>query len=241
MKKLIVTALTLVMGAALTRSQGIVSLQFGVSGTVYTNTPSASGPIHGGLNAYYFEALDMTQSQWNSLTAGQQAAAANILENPSAVSLWTDTAISGANYTVANGGVTGLGGAAGTTAANWGAPTGASYATGSIDYYVIVGWSANLGSSWSTLASEIEGSGFGSISGVPFFGESAVAYNYSGGGPSALPPVSLWATSAATGLAGSGFSTSQQALTLYAMPEPTTIALAGLGGLSMLFLRRRKS
>jgi len=28
--------------------------------------------------------------------------------------------------------------------------------------------------------------------------------------------------------------------TLYAVPEPATLALAGLGGISMLFLRRRK-
>jgi hypothetical protein len=78
-----------------------------------------------------------------------------------------------------------------------------------------------------------------------YFGQTATAYNYSGGGPSGLLAVDMWGTSS-TGLAGSGGIPTVGGLTLNAIvpavtPEPTTLALAGLGGISMLFLRRRKA
>ncbi len=228
----------LAVGVTFAYSQGTISLSASTA-EVYTNYGGAAyGPISGPANSWYFEVLDMTQSQWNSLNAGQQAGAADLLANEANVSLWTDSGVSGVNSTVHAGGIIGLGGAGGTSAANWGAPTGGNYSTGSIDYYTIVGWSASFGSSWSTISSELAA---GTLTGLGSFGQTAVAYNYAGGGPGGLPAVNVFSSSAQTGLAGSGGLPSTAALVFAAIPEPTTLALAGLGGLSTLFLRRRKS
>ena len=233
----------LVTGAFLAHSQGLVSLEASVRGTVDTNNGVASGPATG-TGQYEFELLDMTAAAWDGLTAGQQAGAQDLLNNPESVSLWSDSGISGDTGPAAVAGeVSGLGGASGTTAANWGAPTGNDYNTGSIDYYTVVGWSINLGASWSTLGSEIS-SGTIPISGSPeFFGQTPVAYNEAGGGPDSLPQVDVWDNSAQTALAGSGMPDGDVAgdLVLYSMPEPASLALVGLGSLSMLLFRRRKS
>ncbi len=237
MKKLITIAVMLTVGVTFSHSQGIISLNT-TAAEVYTNYGGAAyGPISGPANSWYFEVLDMTQSQWNSLSPGQQAGAADLLENEANVSLWTDSTVSGVNSTLHAGGIIGLGGAGGTSAANWGAPTDGNYSTGSIDYYTIVGWSANFGSSWSTIAEELQD---GTLPGLGVLGQTTVAYNYAGGGPGGLAAVNVFSSSAQTGLAGSGGLPSTAAL-VFAAPEPTTLALAGLGGLSMLFLRRRKS
>ena len=228
-------AVTLAVGVTFVYSQGTISLNASTA-EVYTNN-GGYGPISGPANSWYFEVLDMTQSQWNSLSPGQQAGAADLLANEANVSLWTDSGVSGVNSTLHAGGINGQGGAGGTSAANWGAPTGGNYNTGSIDYYTIVGWSASFGSSWSTIANELQD---GTLLGLGDFGQTAVAYNYAGGGPGGLPAVNVFSSSAFTGLPGSGGLPSTAAL-VFAAPEPTTLALAGLGGLSMLFLRRRKS
>ncbi len=235
MKKLITIAVMLTVGVTFSHSQGIISLNT-TAAEVYTNYGGgAFGPIVGPANSWYFEVLDMTQSQWNSLTAGQQAGAANLLENGANVSLWTDSTVSGVNSSLHAGSIIGLGGAAGTSAANWADPTSnAGYTTApNYDYYTIVGWSASLGSSWSTIAEELQD---GTLPGLGVLGQTTVAYNYAGGGPGGLSAVNVFSSSALTGLPGSGGLPSTAALVFSSIPEPTTLALAGLGG-----LRRRKS
>jgi hypothetical protein len=240
MKKLILTGLAMVVGAVLAQAQGTIAIQIG-SGTVVTNTGTVSGATRGTTGtAYNYELLDITQSQYSGLTGAQQSGIYALAANQADISLWTDSGISGGNASqvTSAGGIAGLGGAGGTSAANWSAPSGASYGP-AIDYYTIVGWSASLGS-WSTIQSELNAGSL--VTGLnQFFGQTATAFNYSGGGPSSLPAVNAFSGSAATGLAGSGIQTDAGALVLQAVPEPATLALAGLGGLSMLFLRRRKS
>jgi hypothetical protein len=237
MKKLIFIAIMLAVGVTFAHSQGTISLNI-TTAEVYTNN-GGFGPVVGPANSWYFEVLDMTQSQWNSLTVGQQAGAADLLANEADVSLWTDSTVSGVNSTLHAGGIIGLGGAAGTSAANWAAPTSnTGYNTApNYDYYTIVGWSASFGSSWSTIAEELQD---GTLLGLGDLGQTAVAYNYAGGGSGGLSAVNVFSSSAFTGLPGSGGLPSTAALVFSSIPEPTTLALAGLGGLSMLFLRRRK-
>jgi len=240
MKKLALMGLALVAGAVLAQAQGTIAIQIG-SGTVYTNTGTVSGVTRGTTGtAYNYELLDMTQSAYTGLSANQQTGAYNLAANQSDISLWTDSGISGGNASqvTSAGGIAGLGGAAGTAAAGWAAPSGASYGP-AVDYYTVVGWSATLGS-WSTIASELT-AGTLTTGLNQFFGQTGTAYNYSGGGPSSLPAVNVFSGSAATGLAGSGMSSNLGSLVLTQVPEPATLALAGLGGLSMLFLRHRKS
>jgi hypothetical protein len=192
-----------------------------------------------------FELLDMTATAYNALSSPQQAAIGNMLANPSDISLWTDSAVSAfAGQGLTAGEVLAEGGSGGTTAANWGAPTGPSYSTGPIDYYTIVGWSVNEGTSWLSISNSVATGNWASPLTDAWFGESIVAYNAAGGGPDAVAVVNVWGTQDITGIAGSGINTGNPELTLgptIIVPEPTTLALAGLSGLSMLFLRRRKS
>ncbi len=142
--------------------------------------------------------------------------------------------MSGGGNSIHAGGITS---GASVAAQGWAAPSGGTYSTAGIDYYTIVGWNTALGN-WATISSELSA---GTLGGNGWFGQSATAYNYSGGGGSGLGAVSLFATTAQTGLAGSGGLPAVGAIILNPVPEPATLALAGLGGLSMLFLRRRKS
>jgi hypothetical protein len=242
MKKIILTSLALITATLFTRAQGTISLQEG-KGTVITNGTSigqGSGNAYAGKGSYYYDVLDMTETSWASLTSAQQAGADNLLVNPADLSLWTDSGVTGSNTgSLTTGGINGLGGATGSSAANWTAPTGSSYSSaGSYDYYIVVGWSANEGTSWSTVSSKIEDS---TLASPGWFGESAVLYNYAGGGTLTGPNV--FSPSSFTTLSGSGAGNSPglPELVLLPVPEPATFALAGLGGLSLLFLRRRNN
>jgi hypothetical protein len=246
MKKLVLTSLSLVVGAALVQAQGTISLQETQAGTVQTNGATAglgTGNVGKAASGYYYDVLDMTQTSWAGLSSGQQTGAGNLLANPSDISLWTDSGVTGINGTLTAGGITGLGAASGTSAANWAEPSsqlGGYSSAGSYDYYVVVGWSANLGTTWASASSVLSGNSSAGA-GLQWFGESAVLYNYAGGNGNNSPNV--FSPSSFTGLSGSGSGAAQvnPELVLMPVPEPATLALAGLGGLSMLFLRRRKS
>jgi len=234
MKKLVLTGLALVAGAALSYAQGTITMSVGTANEVQTNGTSLAGA---GGTGWTYEVLDMSQAAYNGLTSGQQAGVYNLINNQSDFSLWTDAGVSGTGNSLHAGGITSSGAAA---TQNWAAPTGLTYSTGTIDYYTILGWNASLGT-WATVQSELTA---GTLGGSGWFGQSAVAYNYSGGGPNGLAAVNLFATTAQTQLAGSGGLPAVGGIVLNSLtpvPEPATLALAGLGGISMLFLRRRKS
>jgi hypothetical protein len=148
---------------------------------------------------------------------------------------WTGAVLTGNNFTITAGGIAGQGGGAGATAAGWGAPTGPNYTDATERYYMIVGWSSNLGTTWATVAANLA-SGWATPWGAnnAFFGTSVIGYGFSGGGSFSLPAPNLSGVS--TGMPG-GLSSGFQ---LMLVPEPTTMVLAGLGGLSLLLFRRRK-
>lgn len=243
MKKLVLTMVALVAGATFIHAQGLVSLNAGANGTVQTNNLGHIGAASG-ANIYDVELLDMTAAAWGGLTSQQQTQAQNVWANPSAVSLWTDSGISGTvGAGLSAGHINALGSTGGTTAANWAAPSGTTYSTGGTDYYVVVGWSTDIGTSWTTIAAALAGNTL--VTGAnTLLGSTVAYYNQPGGGANALPVVNIWATSAgSTGLAGAGTPTGNVAgmLVLSPTPEPTTLALAGMGGIAALFLRRRKA
>jgi hypothetical protein len=235
MKKLVLATLALAAGTILSFGQGAIIMYSGTTVVVTTNGVAAGGPA----NTYLFEVLDMTSAAYNALTGNQQAAAYDLLNNSSAFSLWTDTGVSGNNSTLHPGAIAAAAG--GVTAANWAQPTAnTTYSTASdYDYYTVLGWSGSIGS-WATVSSMLANGTF-ATSATGFFGQTTVAYNYAGVLGGAPGPVSLWAGPTATGLAGSGgLTTGSFALAPVAVPEPTTLAVAGLGGLAMLLIRRRK-
>lgn len=99
--------------------------------------------------------------------------------------------------------------------------------------FLVVGWSADQGATYNPVW--MEPGTFHGVTGTPggWFGFSAIASGMAGGLDTSTqanyPALALFA---GTTIA-SGF-------TLYAVPEPTTMALAGLGAAALLIFRRRK-
>lgn len=93
-------------------------------------------------------------------------------------------------------------------------------------YFCIVGWSANLGTTLAQMEANL-----GTVQG--YLGESAVSGLITTGNGTSVTP---------GGIMG-GLAPTIQAFSLGAttiVPEPGTIALAALGGASLLLLRRKK-
>jgi hypothetical protein len=104
--------------------------------------------------------------------------------------------------------------------------------TGGNSYnFVVVGWSANLGTTLAAAQAALSTAG---VSG--FIGQSAVSGPIATGNGGSLPASAVFG----------GIAPAIQAFTLGSfsnvavIPEPTTLALAGLGGASLLLFRRRK-
>jgi hypothetical protein len=223
MKKILLTLIGMVAGATLVHAQGgLISWQAATAApktnsTKYvTGYPSTTGSIQANTPAasaglYYFALLTATTT-----TASDSG-------NPFGSDWSVVTYAAGGNAygtnNVVAGSVTGLGGTAGF---------GSSLNSGTTYFDMVVAWSASLGADWATASSY--GPGFG--------GSPAGYFGYSNVGtitPTAAP---------ANGALIFGSSSAQPGQTiLYSVPapEPTTIALAGLGGLAALVLRRRKA
>ena len=101
---------------------------------------------------------------------------------------------------------------------------------------VMLGWSANMGSTWGAVSNLLNHPESDLTIGSEFIGASATGYIAPG---NANPGSILFANApTATGLAISSPNTQ---LFLYVpIPEPGTLALASLGGAVVLMLRRRK-
>jgi len=106
----------------------------------------------------------------------------------------------------------------------WAGPGAASY--------VIIGWTGTEGNLSAVLQS-IQTGVWADTSATGGFGWSTIGNVTAGAGPVG---VSLWGASGTTVNSGINILTSNVA----PVPEPATIALAGLGGLALLALRRKK-
>jgi hypothetical protein len=233
MKKLL-TILALASAATFVHAQGTVISQNGSAlYAVSTNAagltppggigPTAKSPA---LSEYYAVLISVANY-------GGPAPSSDPLN-----SAWSGAVLTGNNFVAALGGIAGQGGSAGAAAPGWGAPTQGQYTDGTEKYFMIVGWSSNLGTTWGQVAANLA-SGWASPWGPnnAFFGTSAIGFGYSGGGPLSLPAPSLFTTS--VGMPG-GLTSGFQLMGVVPVPEPTTMALACLGGLSLLLFRRRK-
>ena len=103
------------------------------------------------------------------------------------------------------------------------------WAPGTTQSYQVAGWSSSLGHTWNPawLASQPAGGQFG---------VSAIASGVAGGttaGGQSFPTLPLFG---GTGI-GTGFALTG---TTGVVPEPTSMALAGLGAAALLIFRRRK-
>jgi hypothetical protein len=151
---------------------------------------------------------------------------------------WTDTTLMGTNT-----------GSAGRLNAGSQVTVPTGWAGGAQEAYIIVGWSANEGSSWATVSGELTNAILGTnasggltwtgggLKNGGYVGATVIGNAESGGGPLSLPSFVLF------GNAASGQGTpviGSTELYLVTIPEPTTFALAGLGAAAMLIFRRRK-
>jgi hypothetical protein len=220
-KTLAITALA-VITATVSYAQGLVSISLTGGNLVTTNSALGVSGKTTGVNAFYYELLDSTAILGS--TANQ------IYGSASNFALWTDSTVSGVNGTGISAGKVTSGSS--VAALNW-AVGQASYALSTPDSYIIVGWSANYGTTWSAVANQIEQ---GTLAAGGYFGVTAVGVSAAGGGTSSLPAANLWNNS--TGVAGQGLSAGL--ILTQVVPEPCTMALLGLGGLSLLVIRRRK-
>jgi len=233
MKKLAIT-LCLSALASAAFAQGTVNFSTAAAQAFHTNAAAiagATGNTASTLGGYYYEVLT-APSTVSALTdasfSGWIAAG------------WSDTGLLGTNTTIAGRASAG----SGATVNNW--------AAGVQQSFVVVGWSANEGTTWASVAAKLTdahftGTGNGAgywdqgatlVSGG-FLGVTVMGAAQSGGGSSGLPAFSLFGTggsSQGTPIIG---TTELYAIQTVITPEPTSMALAGLGIAAGMILRRR--
>jgi hypothetical protein len=197
-----------------------VGTWFGGPGTGGVSGAANTGTAYNGSAAtgFYYELL------YSSYT-GSQATITSL----SSLLTWQDAGLQATNQLTA--------GRLNPTVPNTAATV--PWAAGTTDSIVLVGWSANLGSTWGVVSNLLATQGAnGSYAAGSFFGVSATGYMAAG---SANPGTTLFATGANSfGLPINSLNTQLYALPTSVVPEPTTLALAGLGGLSLLLFRRRQ-
>jgi len=214
-----------VMGVALVHAQGFI-ITTGASAGIVTNTGTFGNTTVANQAAGYTTIISgktslASASSWDYALLFSTT---SISDGPTDAG-WTQVTQQGGaalgltGYPANPGGITG----AGTTSG-----IAVNMAVGTTYFVQLVGWSASLGSTWSSVESQLAS---GTWNAQGFFGESTVAtmtpFSAAGGGDPSIFP-NTW---------------SNGTFSMYSVPvpEPTTLALAGLGGISMLFLRRRKS
>jgi hypothetical protein len=234
MKKLVLTSVCTLAVAGAALAQGTVSWS-GPSFSAYTTQTNSQtfSPLFGGGStgsgavgltaptsaggAFYFELL---YTAYNG-SGGSLTAQPSTL---SQLASWTDSGLEGTQGTVAGRNSVSVANAA--QVVNW--------ANGTTDSVMLVEWSANLGTTWANalaaLTADVTPNAFVGLSQTGFINPST----------STTAGATLFGSSP-NGVNGQpiGNSTLTQ-LYLVPVPEPSTIAMAAFGGLSLLALRRKK-
>lgn len=223
MKKLLVIS-AIVAAAAGANAQGLISFNNSSSGVTKISVNTTPGSAVAGLtpataNAYYY-ALFYSTTTANEAGAGLVPTATTVPSYVTGNSSWTFSGDYAASSATA-------GRVLGSTSAVVSGVAGGNSAN-----FIIIGWSSNIGSTVASLAAYLAApSSFGP--GVyGYVGESTVANLTLGDGGSIATPTVLG------GATIPGFVLGAIPVTT---PEPTTLALAGLGGLSLLAFRRKNA
>jgi hypothetical protein len=237
-----ILSLTIVCALAVTGAafaQGLVnwgSINFGAM-TAQTNTSlspvfgyTGTGGIAGATGSattsglsYFFELL------YNTSFTGSQTAPPNF--DTLFGGTWFDTGLTATNSPTVGR----------LTPVNPNLAATVPWAPGTTNNIMLVGWSANLGTSWATVSNELVTGSYAIFAQSQiFFGESATGFlspNTDSFGAQVFG-----STASPNGLPIYSLNTQLYLLPLTRLitPEPGTIALTGLGGLSLFLFRRRK-
>jgi len=114
------------------------------------------------------------------------------------------------------------------------------WAAGTADGVLLVGWSANLGTSYATVLNELQNwtADSSSIVGPAFFGESA--FGSVTASSSSITGATVFGAASPLISNPSGSPAQLDLLQTAPIPEPTSLAMAAVGGASLLLFRRRK-
>jgi len=236
MKKTIITVSMLAAGVLASFGQGTIAVYSIASG--YANYTDPANYVSADNGAYVTTGTGVAKT---ASTAGAYYYALLVQPYTGSIStinpLDSNWAVGMMGTNFSTGGIKGAGGSAGAAVTGLSTP-GAAYNTtvaGTEDYFLLVGWSSNLGTSWTGTGGVQSQLSSGNWAAQGYFGTSALGYAYGGGGANSLPAPSIYGVT--TGAPG-GLTAG---VTLYATPtpEPSTIALAGMGIASLVALRRR--
>ena len=158
----------------------------------------------------------------NTYTGSQAAAPTTV----AALNTWKFSGLMATNSNTAGR----LAPVAGTTAAI------VPWAAGFTNSIMMLGWSANMGSTWGAVSNLLNNQSSFFVSGLPFIGVSTTGYI----APANSDPgvVVFGALPTTQGLPINSLNT--QLFLFVPGPEPSTLALLGLGGAALLAGRRRK-
>jgi len=216
-----------------------VSLISQTNGTVY----SSFEPSTGAAAASGTQGATMVNNAGNNTALGYSGYYYELLTSASAssaptttagLSAWADTGLGATSSTLAAGRLTQVNSGATVAVNNW--PVGNSQAI------ILVGWSANLGSSWSTVLGELTQ---WSADQAAFIGANAAYFGESSFGSGVQSVASTGSANQVIGAgAGEIYNPGANPMQLNELavivPEPATFALAAIGGASLLLFRRRK-
>jgi hypothetical protein len=235
MKK-VLSILTLgVVAVASSYAQGTVGFNNGTSSKISVNSSiggTSFASTAATANAYYYALFYSI----NSTTVNGSSAA--VVGGPSADST-SSFVLGDSTWTYAPGtlgaSIATAGRFASTTADANGNTAVTGVAGGGVAQFVVIGWSANIGSTESALASFLAGDSTPGLIGA--VGQSIPSGPITTGAGVGLPPGLFGAVGTPNVI--NGFSLGQ--IEPVPTPEPTSIALGVMGGLSLLALRRKKA
>jgi hypothetical protein len=120
---------------------------------------------------------------------------------------------------------------------NAGAPV--PWAAGVTDSIVLVGWSADLGTTWGAVSNELATGSYKTVLAGQqgFFGLTTTGFIAAGA--SSVAGATVFASAPVDGT-GTPIQSLNTQLYLLPVPEPATMALVGLGGLSLMLFRRQR-